>query len=70
MRGAYGYIIKPHAAARLLHWIKNNGFVPADNQLGDAIVDIQVTVPTFVRLHPDYYNRISELSLTGNPELL
>ena len=70
MRGAYGYIIKPHAAARLLHWIKKNGFVPADNQLGDAIVDIQVTVPTFVRLHPDYYNRISELSLTGNPELL
>jgi GR25 family glycosyltransferase involved in LPS biosynthesis len=70
MRGAYGYIIKPHAAARLLHWIKKNGFVPADNQLGDAIVDIQVTVPTFVRLHPDYYNRISELSLTGNPNLL
>ena len=70
MRGAYGYIIKPHAAARLLHWIKKNGFVPADNQLGDAIVDIQVTVPTFVRLHPDYYNRISELTLTGNPSLL
>ena len=70
MRGAYGYIIKPHAAARLLHWIKKNGFVPADNQLGDAIVDIQVTVPTLVRLHPDYFNRISKLSLTGNPSLL
>lgn len=70
MRGAYGYIIKPHAAARLLHWISKNGFVPADQQLGDAIVDIQVTIPTIVRLHPDYQNKIGELSLTGNVELL
>ena len=70
MRGAYGYIIKPHAAARLLHWIKKNGFVPADNQLGDALVDIQVTVPSVVRLHPAYNNRIRELSLTSNPDLL
>jgi GR25 family glycosyltransferase involved in LPS biosynthesis len=70
MRGAYGYIIKPHAAARLLHWISKNGFVPADNQLGDAVLDIQVTIPTVVRLHPAYHNRIGELSLTGNPELL
>ena len=70
MRGAYGYIIKPHAAARMLHWISKNGFVPADQQLGDAIVNIQVTIPTIVRLHPDYQNKISELSLTGNVELL
>ena len=70
MKGAYGYIIKPHAAARLLHWIKKNGFVPADNQLGDALVDIQVTVPSVVRLHPAYNNRIRELSLTSNPDLL
>jgi GR25 family glycosyltransferase involved in LPS biosynthesis len=70
MRGAYGYIIKPHAAARMLHWINKNGFVPADNQLGDAIVDIQVTTPTIVRLHPAYFQNISALSLTGNPDLL
>lgn len=70
MRGAYGYIIKPHAAKKILDWISVNGFVPADQQLGDAIVDIQVTTPTIVRLHPSYHNRIGELSLTGNPELL
>lgn len=70
MRGAYGYIIKPEAAAKLLPWIKLNGFVPADNQLGDAVVDIQVTTPTIVRLHPAYFNNINALSLTGNPELL
>lgn len=70
MRGAYGYIIKPRAAAKMLPWIKQNGFVPADNQLGDAIVDIQVTIPTVVRLHPSYHGRIGELSLTNNTELL
>jgi GR25 family glycosyltransferase involved in LPS biosynthesis len=70
MRGAYGYIIKPHAAEKLIKWISLNGFVPADQQIGDSIVDIQVTIPTIVRLHPDYHNKIGELSLTGNPELL
>jgi glycosyl transferase family 25 len=70
MRGAYGYIIKPHAAKKVIDWIDENGFVPADQQLGDAIVDIKVIIPTIVRLHSDYHNRIGELSLTGNPELL
>ena len=70
LRGAYSYIIKPHAAQRLIDWIKQNGFVPADQQIGDDVVDIQVTVPTIARLHPDYHNRIKEMSLTGNPDLL
>lgn len=70
IRGAYSYIIKPQAAQQLIDWIKSNGFVPADQQIGDAVVDIQVTVPAIVRLHPDYHNRIKEISLTGNPDLL
>jgi glycosyl transferase family 25 len=70
LRGAYGYIIKPHAAKKIVDWIQLNGFVPADQQIGDAIVKIQSVSPTIVRLHPDYHNRIGELSLTGNPELL
>lgn len=70
LRGAYSYIIKPHAAKKLVDWIANNGFVPADQQIGNAIVDIQVTVPTVARLHPAYFNNIRKLSLTGNPELL
>lgn len=70
MRGAYGYIIKPVAAKKIIDWIAINGFVPADQQIGDAIVDIRSTSPTIVRLHPAYQNKIGELSLTGNPELL
>lgn len=68
--GAYGYLIKPHAAKKLIDWIAVNGFVPADNQIGDALVDIRVTVPTVVRLHPAYFQNIKALSLTGNPHLL
>jgi len=70
MSGAYGYIIKPHAAKKIIDWIAINGFVPADQQIGNSIVDIQVTIPTVVRLHPAYFRHVHELSLTGNPELL
>jgi len=70
MRGAYGYIIKPHAAKKLVDWIQINGFVPADQQIGDSIVDIRVTTPSMVRLHPNYFGNIGKLSLTGNPSLI
>lgn len=70
IRGAYGYIIKPHAAKKLVDWVSINGFVPADCQIGNAIVDIKVVIPTVVRLHPDYQGNIGNLSLTDNPELL
>lgn len=70
MRGAYGYIIKPHAARKILNWINTNGFVPADQQLGSDLVDIRVTKPTVVRLHPAYFNKVKDLSLTRNPEML
>lgn len=70
MKGAYGYMIKPSGAKKLLTWISKNGFVPADQQIGDAIVNIKVTNPTVIRLHPDYHKRIGSLSLTANPELI
>lgn len=70
MRGAYGYIIKPHAAKKLVDWIQINGFVPADQQIGDSIVNIDVVEPSVVRLHPNYSGKIAALSLTGNPNLL
>jgi hypothetical protein len=58
------------AAKKIVEWISINGFVPADSQIGDTLVDIQVVSPTIVRLHPAYHNKIGELSLTGNPDLL
>lgn len=70
MKGAYGYIIKPHAAEKIISWISKNGFVPADQQIGNAIVDIKVTSPTIVRLHPAYFRNMASFSLTANPDLL
>lgn len=66
MRGAYAYIIKPLAAKKLIFWIDKNGFLPADIQIGDKIVDIKVIKPTIVRLHPFYNNRVEQISLTRN----
>lgn len=70
MKGAYGYIIKPNAAKKIISWISKNGFVPADQQIGNAIVDIKVSCPTTVRLHPAYFKNMGSLSLTSNPGLL
>jgi GR25 family glycosyltransferase involved in LPS biosynthesis len=70
LRGAYGYLIKPHAADKIIRWIDANGYLPADIQIGSAIVDIKVTQPSVVRLHPAYFKKVGELSLTGNPNLI
>jgi len=71
-KGAYSYILKPQGAKKLVNWVKENGHLPADQQIGDWVVDTKVTVPTLARLHPFYAegNNISTASLTANPELL
>ena len=65
-KGAYSYIIKPHAAKKVIDFVYEKGFLPADVLLGDAILDLKVVTPTIVRLHPDYFKRVKELSLTRN----
>lgn len=71
MKGAYSYIIKPKAAKLLIDWVHEFGFMPADQQIGNAIVDIKVTVPTVARLHPWYSigSNINTGSLTQNLEI-
>ena len=70
LRGAYAYIIKPNAASRLVNWVKKHGFLPADHQIGSAVVEIRMVVPSLARLHPAYYGKINEMSLTQNLETL
>lgn len=75
-RGAYSYILKPSGAKKLLDFIHKNengkGHRPADQQIGDGILDTAVTIPTLARLHPFYAEgaNLKTTSLTGNPELL
>ncbi len=70
--GAYGYIIKPQAAKKLIDWIAENGFLPADQQLGSNICKIETVTSTVARLHPYYIHEstIKSASLTKNEHLL
>lgn len=69
-KGAYAYIIKPHAAQKILDHIAENGHVTADQQIGDWIVDTRTTIPSLARLHPFYSigNNIKTHSLTQGLE--
>jgi len=75
-KGAYSYIIKPSGARKIIDFIHKNenakGHRPADQQIGDGVMDTWTTVPTVARLHPFYSQgaNLKTASLTGNPELL
>lgn len=64
-RGAYAYIIKPHAAKKMLEHIAVNGIIKADHQLGNAVCKIQTVNKSIVRLHPYYLGRVKMLSTTN-----
>jgi len=64
-RGAWAYIIKPGAAKKLVDSFKSNGWVPADKQIGENILDLKTTNCTIFRIHPLYNHlNITEKSLT------
>lgn len=67
-KGAYSYIIKPAAAKKIIDHVAEYGHVPADQQIGDWILDTRTTTPTVARLHPYYAisNNINTASLTRN----
>ena len=68
--GAYAYIIKPHAAVKLIDWVKANGFLPTDWLIGTKIVSVSHHCPTIARLHPLYAKdgNIKKMSTTMNLE--
>jgi GR25 family glycosyltransferase involved in LPS biosynthesis len=53
--GAYGYIIKPKAAASLIDFAQRIGACPTDVHIGRNLVDIKTTIDPVVRLH-EFYN--------------
>lgn len=71
-KGAYSYILKPSGAEKLITFIHENengrGHRPADQQIGDAVLNTWVTIPTVARLHPFYSigTNINNASLTKN----
>lgn len=69
-KGAYSYILKPEGAELLINWVHEKGFLPADQQIGDWVLDTKTTIPTLARLHPWYSigNNINTGSLTQGLE--
>jgi len=71
-KGAYAYILKPQGAKKLIEFIHKNesgiGHRPADQQIGDAVLNTWVIVPSLARLHPFYSLdcNIKSASLTKN----
>jgi GR25 family glycosyltransferase involved in LPS biosynthesis len=66
-RGAWAYIIRPSAAAKLVDAFKTNGWVPADKQFGQQLLHLQTVRYTVFRIHPAYNSEnIEDLSLTRN----
>jgi len=73
-KGAYSYILKPSGAKKLLDFIHKNenekGHRPADQQIGDGVLETWTTVPTVARLHSFYSigTNLKTASLTSNLE--
>ena len=65
--GAYGYLIKPIAANKLINWAQTVGASPADKHISADVVDLKSSTVTIVKLH-DFFikNSISKYSSTKN----
>jgi GR25 family glycosyltransferase involved in LPS biosynthesis len=69
--GTYAYIIKPLGAKKLINWIAQHGFLPADQQIGLNVLNVKTCYPPLVRLHPAYSgDNIYNMSTTLNTDQL
>ena len=64
--GAYGYIVKPQGAVKLVRFARERGIVCTEAHIGSNIVDIVNVSATIVRLHEHYIDRGYEDSATND----
>jgi glycosyl transferase family 25 len=63
--GAYGYIVKPSGAKKLINFSKTNGILPTDLHIASNVVNIKETTVSFVCLQKTHnWSNIKELSST------
>lgn len=60
--GAYGYIITPVGASKLLNFVDYLGAIPADQVMCEKAVTLQRTKGTYVRLHPFYKSKFIQIN--------
>jgi GR25 family glycosyltransferase involved in LPS biosynthesis len=66
IKGAFGYIIKPNGALKLINATKKYGILPADIQPNLAYCEISYTTPSIVMLNPKGLNNRSSQSHTNH----
>lgn len=67
--GAYGYLIKPEGAKRLINFAHKKGALPTDKHIGQNIVDLKTTTVPIIRLHKFFdMKNLRKFSLTKNLE--
>lgn len=64
IKGAFGYIIKPSGAAKLIQATKDHGILPADVQPNLMYCDIKYVTPSIVMLNPNGLGNRSSSSHT------
>ena len=64
IKGAFGYIIKPHAAAKLILGIQTDGIIPADIAPNLKYINLHYTVPSIARLNPEMLQNRLKISHT------
>ena len=55
--GARAYILKPIGATKLISWIKQNGCLPADVNIGSNILDITLDLSNCVKTTVNHENK-------------
>lgn len=67
--GAYGYLIKPEGAKRLINFAHEKGALPTDKHIGQGIINLKTTSVPIIRLHK-FFNmkNLRKFSLTKNLE--
>jgi GR25 family glycosyltransferase involved in LPS biosynthesis len=68
--GAYGYIVKPKGAEKLIKFSKEQGVVCTEAMLGSKVVDVKTVTKTIVRLHKHYIGEGTKYSTTYNLDIL
>ncbi len=66
IKGAFGYIIKPDGAKKLLSGLQSEGILPADIALNLKYLQLNYTAPSVVRLNPKMLYNLAKLSHTKN----
>ena len=63
--GAYGYLIKPTAAKKLIELAQTTGASPVDKHMHADVIDLKSSTVTIVRLHEFFKtNSLTKFSLT------